>query len=207
MQIDNRGYNLALKRCFDVVCSTLGIAVLSPVLLAIAIWVMLDSRGGVLFRQKRVGLNGQPFQILKFRTMVPLAERKGLDITVGADKRITRAGALLRKTKLDELPQLFNVFMGDMSFVGPRPEVPKYVALYTDEQRKVLSVRPGITDLASIQFRRESELLAQSGDPVRTYIEQVMPEKLRLNGIYLRHITLWGDILILLRTVKRVLTS
>ncbi len=206
MVIDNRGHNLALKRLFDVVCSALGIFVLSPILLLIAVAVALDSRGGALFRQQRIGLHGQPFLILKFRTMVPLAERQGMQITVGADKRITRVGAFLRKTKLDELPQLFNVLVGDMSFVGPRPEVPKYVALYTDAQRVVLQVRPGITDIASIEYRKESELLAKSADPERTYIEEIMPEKLRLNMVYLQRITIANDLKIILKTLAKIFT-
>lgn len=196
---------LAFKRAFDIAFSTIGLLIIWPVLLIIALAIALDSRGGVLFRQTRVGKNGVEFKILKFRTMIPKAEAKGMQLTVGRDSRITRVGKLLRKTKLDELPQLINVFAGDMSFVGPRPEVPKYVKLYTKEQRQVLLVRPGITDLASIQFRHESELLSGSEHPEQTYIGEIMPEKIRLNMLYLKNLSVWNDVLIILRTIRRII--
>jgi lipopolysaccharide/colanic/teichoic acid biosynthesis glycosyltransferase len=190
------------KRLFDLAFAALALLALSPLLLALAAWVRLDSPGGVFFRQTRVGRAGRLFRIYKFRTMRTGAEATGPAITVGADARITRAGHWLRRTKLDELPQFINVLLGDMSIVGPRPEVPRYVAVYTAELRDtVLSVRPGITDLASIEFRDESTLLGQSSDPERTYVEQILPIKLEHAARYARGHTLWGDIKIIGRTV------
>ena len=155
-----------LKRLFDLVFTIPGIIILSPVLLVLAIWVHFDSNGPIFFRQERVGRYGVPFRIFKFRTMVVDAEKQGKQITVGTDKRVTRSGEVLRHYKLDELPQLFNVILGDMSLVGPRPEVPRYIAEYTEEERQeVLSVRPGITDNASIEFRSENEILGRADDP------------------------------------------
>lgn len=202
--LEKKKAQLFFKRAFDIVCALIGILVAWPVILIIACAVAVDSKGGVFFRQERIGKDGVPFRILKFRTMVPKAEAKGMQITVGKDQRITRVGGVLRKTKLDELPQVINVLKGDMSFVGPRPEVPRYVKLYTKEQRQVLLVRPGITDLASIQYRNESELLAGSADPERTYIEEIMPEKLQLNMLYIRNISVFGDVMIILRTLYRI---
>lgn len=192
---------MRMKRLFDLVCVIPGIIVLAPLFLLIAVWVKLESPGPVFFRQERVGLNGRLFRILKFRTMVANAESLGGQLTVGADRRVTKAGHLLRRHKLDELPQLFNVLLGDMSLVGPRPEVPRYVALYTDEQRQVLRLRPGITDPASIQFRDEAELLGTADDPERYYIDVLMPEKIRLNMEYSKRATLWQDILTIFRTL------
>lgn len=195
-----------LKRLFDIVFAALALLLLCPLLLAVALWVRLDSPGPVLFRQRRVGRGGRPFDIFKFRTMAAGAEAVGPQITVGADTRITRAGAWLRRAKLDELPQFYNVLRGDMSVVGPRPEVPRYVALYPPEVRTaVLSVRPGITDLASIAFRDESALLARSADPERTYIEQILPAKLDYALQYMRSHTLWLDLRIIGWTVLAVL--
>lgn len=191
------------KRLFDLVCAALGLLLLAPVGLAVALWVAWDSPGPVLFRQQRVGRAGRLFRIYKFRTMHPRAEAAGPAITVGADARITRAGHWLRRTKADELPQLINVLLGDMSLVGPRPEVPRYVALYPDAVRAlVLSVRPGITDRASIEFRDESSLLGRSSDPERTYVEQILPIKLRYAAEYARSHTLWGDLQILAHTAR-----
>lgn len=197
--------SLALKRAMDIVLSAFGIAVLSPVLLIIACAIVLDSRGGVFYRQVRVGRNGKEFRIFKFRSMVSDADRRGLLITVGADSRITRVGKILRKTKLDELAQLFNVLIGDMSFVGPRPEVPRYVAMYTPAQRNVLLVRPGITDYASVAYRDENDLLEGAQDPERIYIEEIMPAKLELNRQYLSNIGVWTDIKLIFATVMAVI--
>ena len=196
---------LELKRALDIVLSLAGIAVLSPLLLLIALAVALDSPGGVLYRQVRVGRYGKEFNIFKFRSMVADADRRGLLITVGEDRRITRVGRILRKTKLDELAQLFNVLKGDMSFVGPRPEVPRYVALYTKEQRNVLLVRPGITDYASIAYRDENELLKGAADPERMYVEKIMPEKLELNRQYLSQIGVATDLKLIFSTVLAVI--
>ena len=196
--------SLALKRAMDIVLSAGGIAVLSPVLLLIALAIVIDSRGGVFYRQVRVGRNGREFRIFKFRTMVSDADKRGLLITVGADSRITRVGKILRKTKLDELAQLFNVLKGDMSFVGPRPEVPRYVAMYTPAQRNVLLVRPGITDYASVAYRDENDLLAGADDPERVYIEEIMPAKLELKRQYLSQIGVLTDLKLIFSTVIAV---
>ena len=188
------------KRLFDVVLSALGLLLLAPLLLLIALWVKLDSPGPVLFRQERVGRNGRPFLIHKFRTM--RVDKAGPQITVGADPRITRSGRLLRASKLDELPQLWDVLRGAMSLVGPRPEVPRYVAMYPAELREiVLSVRPGITDLASLEFRHESELLASAADPEREYVEVVMLQKLALARRYVETASLAQDLRIIWRTL------
>lgn len=205
MRGGSHGAALSLaKRCFDLVLAALGLALLSPLLLAIAVWIRLDSPGPILFRQERVGRRGVPFRIHKFRTMRHVAPgREGSPITVGDDARITRAGALLRRHKLDELPQLLDVLLGRMSLVGPRPEVPRYVARYPAEAREVvLSVRPGLTDLASIEFRDEAALLADAGDPEREYVEVVMPKKLALAAHYVRTASLGLDVTILWRTLR-----
>lgn len=195
-----------LKRLFDLVFTIPGVIVLSPVLLVLALWVHFDSNGPIFFRQERVGRNGVNFRIFKFRTMVVDAEKQGKQITVGADKRVTRSGEVLRKYKLDELPQLFNVILGDMSLVGPRPEVPRYIAEYTEEERQeVLSVRPGITDNASIEFRSENEILGQAQDPEWAYIHEVLPIKIRYYREYVQNHSLWGDFVIILRTFTAIL--
>lgn len=194
------------KRLFDIALSALALLLLSPVLLGVALWVWLDSPGPALFVQQRVGLGGRLFGIYKFRSMHTGAETAGLPLTVGADTRITRAGAWLRSTKVDELPQLFNVLCGDMSLVGPRPEVPRYVACYpADLRATVLSVRPGITDLASLEFRNESALLAHSPDPESTYLEEILPTKLRYACQYVQTRTLWLDIKIIAQTAWTLL--
>ncbi|RZJ14190.1 MAG: sugar transferase [Acidovorax sp.] len=191
------------KRLFDLAFSALALVLLAPLLVAVAVWVRLDSTGGIFFRQTRIGRAGQPFRIYKFRTMQAGADAAGPAITVGEDARITRAGQWLRRTKLDELPQFINVLVGDMSIVGPRPEVPRYVEMYPAALRGiVLSVRPGITDLASIEFRDESTLLGQSTDPERTYVEEILPIKLRLAANYARAHTLRGDLKIMVRTAQ-----
>jgi len=194
------------KRLFDIAFALLALLLLGPLLLLVALWVRLDSPGPVFFRQQRVGRGGQLFDIVKFRTMRTGAEAMGPQITVGQDTRITHAGAWLRRSKVDELPQFINVLRGDMSVVGPRPEVPRYVAQYpADVRQAVLSVRPGITDLASIEFRDESALLARSSDPERTYVEQILPAKLRHAQEYVRTRSLWLDLRIIARTVLAVL--
>ncbi|WP_441613324.1 MULTISPECIES: sugar transferase [unclassified Cupriavidus] len=196
-----------IKRLFDLVASAAGLLVMAPVFAAIAIAIKRESPGPVFFRQERVGLHGRTFHIHKFRTMVVSGEGKGPLITIGADRRITASGAFLRKYKLDELAQLIDVFTGEMSLVGPRPEVPKYVALYpADVRETVLSVRPGITDLASIEYKDENALLGKSADPERTYVEEVMPAKLRYCVEYVRNRSLWLDLRIIYRTVVAVLT-
>ena len=195
-----------IKFAFDRVFSFLGIAFLLPLFLGIAIWIGIDSRGGIFFVQERVGLKGRHFGLLKFRTMFPLSEQHG-KLTVGAkDPRVTSAGYFLRKYKLDELPQLWNVLIADMSFVGPRPEVPEYVALYSEEQWKVLQVRPGITDEASIAYFEESELLSKSADPRKTYIEEVMPAKLKMNLEYLKRRSYIRDLEVIAKTLKRIIS-
>ena len=198
---------LAAKRAMDIVISAAALCVLWPVLLLIALAIVVDDPGPVFYRQVRVGRGGKPFRIFKFRTMVVDADKKGLSITVGRDSRITRVGALLRKTKLDELAQLLNVICGQMSFVGPRPEVPRYVELYTPYQRQVLLVRPGITDYASIAYRNENDLLAGADDPERMYIETIMPDKIELNMKYLREISPLTDVRLILRTVLAVIAD
>ena len=193
------------KRLFDILCAGVGLLLLSPLLLAVAAWVKLDSRGPVMFRQERVGRFGRTFRIHKFRTMRVDAPKLGPQITIGDDARITRSGRWLRASKVDELPQLWDVLRGAMSLVGPRPEVPRYVALDPEELRAlVLSVRPGITDPASLSFRNESELLAQAEDPEREYVEVVMPMKLRLAADYVRNASLGGDIRLILATLGAI---
>ena len=189
-----------IKRAFDFLISLLGLLVLSPVLSILALLVKLSSPGPVFYRGVRVGRYGKPFRILKFRTMVVDAERIGGSSTPEDDPRITTVGRFLRKYKLDELPQLINVFKGDMSFVGPRPQVPWAVELYTEEEKALLSVRPGITDYASIRFSKEADILRGSGDPDREYLEKIAPEKIRLGLEYVRNHSLLVDIKIILAT-------
>lgn len=193
------------KRLFDLVLSTLGLLVLAPLLLLMALAIKLDSSGPVFFRQERVGRFGKPFRIHKFRTMRHDPAGKGPQITVGADSRITRVGGFLRRTKLDELPQLIDVWVGSMSLVGPRPEVPRYVAHYPAAMReKVLSVRPGITDIASIEYRDESAVLARATDPEHAYIHEVMPHKLALAASYVDQASVWMDVRLIWRTVMAI---
>lgn len=196
---------LFFKRCFDVTASFFGILFLLIPFAAVAVAVKCSSRGPVFFRQVRVGKNGRKFRIYKFRTMVADAEKKGMQITVGGDSRVTGIGRVLRKTKVDELPQLFNVFAGQMSFVGPRPEVPHYVDMYSDYQKNVLRIKPGITELASIVYRDENDVLAKSEDPERTYIEEIMPEKIKLNMQYMQKMNVFYDIYLIFRTFAAVL--
>ena len=193
------------KRLFDLGFTVPGLLVLAPLLAAIALWIKLDSPGPVFFRQTRVGLKGKLFRIYKFRTMVADAERLGRPLTVGGDARITNSGAFLRKYKLDELAQLFNVLAGDMSLVGPRPEVPKYIALYPDAVRQaVLSVRPGITDFAAIEYKDENALLAGAADPERVYVERILPAKQAYYLKYVAEQNLLLDLRLILATLKAV---
>lgn len=190
-----------LKRTFDFLVSFFGLLLLSPLILCIAVWVKCDSKGPIFYRQVRVGKGGREFKLLKFRSMRVGADRAGL-LTLGdRDPRVTRSGFWLRKTKLDELPQLFNVLVGDMSLVGPRPEVPKYVALYTPEQREVLSVRPGITDTASVEMRNEAELMAQQADPEGYYVNVQIPLKIKLAKEYIAQQSLLSDLKLIVRTI------
>lgn len=194
------------KRLFDLLLSSLGLAVLALPLALVALAIRLDSPGPVFYRQVRVGLRGREFRIHKFRTMAHDPGDRGPQLTVGLDARITRVGAFLRRTKLDELAQLFDVFEGTMSLVGPRPEVPRYVALYpADLREKVLSVRPGITDFASIEYRDESTLLARSADPERTYREVILPTKLALQARYVDRSGLGTDLVLIGRTVWAII--
>jgi lipopolysaccharide/colanic/teichoic acid biosynthesis glycosyltransferase len=193
-----------LKRGFDVVSSLIGIILLFPFLVILWISIQLESSGGGFYRQVRVGKNGIEFRLWKFRTMQTGSDKKGLLTIGGRDSRVTRIGFYLRKYKLDELPQLINVLVGDMSIVGPRPEVRKYVELYTPDQRRVLSVKPGITDYASIEYSNENELLAQSENPEKTYIDEVLPAKLELNMQYIHSMSMITDIQIILNTIKKI---
>ena len=194
-----------MKRIFDVVFSLIGIIILLPFYILISILILLSGKGGVLYNQERVGRNSVIFKVFKFRTMRPDSFSKGA-LTVGSrDPRITEIGYYLRNYKLDELPQLFNVLLGDMSFVGPRPEVKKYTDLYNEEQKKVLSVRPGITDYASIKFRNENDLLAASDEPEQLYIDEIMPEKLALNMKYIQDNTIFKDIKIIFDTFYTII--
>lgn len=190
-----------MKRIFDIVASACGLLVLSPIFLILAIWIKLDSKGPVFYRQIRVGRGNKDFKLFKFRSMRPDSD-KGRLITVGGhDPRVTRSGFYIRKFKLDEFPQLINVLAGDMSLVGPRPEVRRYVDLYTPEQMRVLDVKPGITSLASLRYRNENEILAKAVDPDKTYIEVVMPDKLAIDLEYVEKANLWTDIKLIFNTL------
>ena len=195
-----------MKRAFDLFFAIPGLLILLPIFVVIAIWIKIDSPGTIFFRQERVGKDGKPFRIYKFRTMVNNAEQMGPSITVGNDPRITKAGRVLRKHKLDELPQLINVVKGEMSLVGPRPEVPYYVSMYSEEQRRVLSLTPGITDPASIKYKDENKLLAaisdRTGDePEMVYIREIMPEKFRINLEYSARANVVSDFMVVMRTL------
>ena len=198
-------FNSFFKRVFDLVASSIALLLLWPLFVVVALWIKLDSKGPVFFKQTRVGRYEKNFEILKFRSMsVPTSvQAAGLLITVGQDARVTKSGFFIRKTKLDELPQLINVLKGEMSIVGPRPEVPKYIACYTAEQRRcVLSVRPGITDNASIEFRDENEILGRSQDPEKAYIEEVLPIKIKHYINYVEKNSLLEDFKIVIKTLK-----
>jgi lipopolysaccharide/colanic/teichoic acid biosynthesis glycosyltransferase len=192
------------KRLFDVLAAAAGLLLLAPILLAIALWIRLDSPGPALFRQRRVGRHGRLFDIVKFRTMVDQPDQQR-QLTVGRDPRITRVGRVLRRTKLDELPQLLNVLGGTMSLVGPRPEVPRYVDRYPPAVRQaVLSVAPGITDLASILYKDENDILGRAQDPERTYVETILPVKLEYYQRYVRERSFWLDLRIIVRTLAAI---
>ena len=196
-----------MKRIFDIVASGCGLIVLSPLFLVLAIWIKLDSKGPVFYRQVRVGRNNRDFRIFKFRSMREGSDQGSLVTIGGHDSRITRSGYILRKFKLDELPQLINVFVGDMSLVGPRPEVRHYVDFWTPEQMHVLDVRPGITDPASIKFRNENDLLDKADNPEEYYINVIMQEKIRLYLEYVENHSLWYDIKLIFQTIKAVFTD
>jgi len=196
-----------MKRFFDLTVSILLLLVLAPLFIIISLMILFDSRGGIFYLQHRVGLHNIDFKIFKFRTMYSGSDKKGLLTVGGKDNRITKTGFLLRKYKLDELPQLLNVLLGEMSLVGPRPEVRKYVNLYSAEQKKVLEVKPGITDYASVLYSNENELLGKSADPEKDYIEQIMPAKLELNMKYIREISMITDLKIIGSTLVRILSS
>lgn len=193
-----------MKRLFDLAVSIIGLIILSPLFLAIAAWIKLDSRGPVFYRGKRVGLGGRTFRIYKFRTMVANAEQLGGPSTANDDRRITRAGRFLRKYKLDELPQLINVVIGHMSLVGPRPEVKEYVDLFTGEEKAILSVRPGITDWASLWNPDEGAVLAGAEDPEKVYLEKIRPTKVRLQLKYVRERSFLVDLSILMKTIAGI---
>lgn len=196
-----------MKRIFDIIASSLGLLLLSPLFLVLAIWIKLDSKGPVFYRQVRVGKDNKDFRIFKFRSM-RVGSDKGSLVTVGGrDPRITRSGYFIRKFKLDEFPQLINVLIGDMSLVGPRPEVRHYVDYWTPEQMHVLDVRPGITDPASVKFRNENELLGQAEDPEKYYIEVVMQEKIKLYLEYVNNHSFWGDVKLIFQTFKVIITE
>lgn len=196
-----------LKRSFDIFFSVIGLILLSPVFLIMAIWIKCDSYGPVFYKQTRVGKNGKIFLLYKFRSMRVGSDKEGL-LTVGEkDPRITRSGKFIRKFKLDEFPQLINVLRGEMSIVGPRPEVLKYVALYNEEQREVLNIRPGISDWSSIRFSNENELLAHAENSEDFYISEVMPEKLKMNLEYVRSNNFWIDLKIIFMTMKKIVSK
>lgn len=203
--LNRRKFQLIIKRGFDIVVSFIGLLIFLPIFLIVAIIIKLDSKGPIFFRQVRVGKNGKEFKIIKFRTMVVDAEEKGMQITVDGDSRITKPGNFLRKSKIDELPQLINVLIGDMSFVGPRPEVPKYIAMYNKNQRSILKVRPGITDIASIEYRDENSILAQSKNPEKAYINEIMPRKIELNFKYIENMSVIYDIKLIIETIFKVI--
>jgi lipopolysaccharide/colanic/teichoic acid biosynthesis glycosyltransferase len=193
-----------MKRIFDILLSLIVLIILMPVFLILALVIIIDSPGGPFYKQERIGKDGEPFLLLKFRSMHPFADKRG-KLTVGTrDPRITRMGRFIRKFKLDEFPQLINVIKGEMSIVGPRPEVAKYVDVYTSEQKKVLTVRPGLTDYASLKYFDENELLAKAEDPQKEYIEVIMPAKLKLNLEYIEKKSLTTDLKIIFKTFWRI---
>jgi len=195
-----------LKRLFDITMSLLGLIALFPLFLLIAFFIVLESKGGIFYLQKRVGREGCDFNLYKFRTMKTDSDKKGL-LTVGSrDSRITKVGYYLRKYKIDELPQLINVLNGSMSLVGPRPEVRKYVEMYNENQKAILKVKPGITDYASIEYFNENDLLAKSDNPEKTYIEEVMPAKIELNKKYISNPTLANDFKIIIKTIGKIIS-
>lgn len=195
-------YEKFFKRVFDFIASLIGIVMLSPLLLAIALWIKVSSKGPLIYVQKRVGVGFKEFHMYKFRSMIVDADAKGPSVTSGDDPRITKVGKIIRRTKIDELPQLFNVLKGDMSLVGPRPEVMKFVSQKREEYKKVLSVRPGITDNAAIAFRDEESMLEQYEDKEKGYIEFILPQKIKLYYNYIDTISFVGDMKLILKTLK-----
>ncbi len=193
-----------MKRLFDIIFSFIGLLLLQPLFVVIAIMIKVDSTGPVFFRQGRVGKNFRRFMIYKFRTMVLDAENKGLHITSGGDNRITRVGRILRRFKIDELPQLYNVLKGDMSLVGPRPEVIRYVEWYKEDYERILSVRPGITDISSMTFRNEESILQGSDDPERYYVHVLLPEKMRLAREYIQKVSFFYDVRLIFKTLYKI---
>ncbi len=196
-----------MKRLCDIVLSAIGLLCLSPLLLIVALWIKIDSRGPIFYRQIRVGRHNKDFRIYKFRSMYADSDKCGLITIGGHDPRVTRAGYYIRKLKLDELPQLINVLVGDMSFVGPRPEVRKYVDMYTPEQLHVLDVRPGITDAASIKYRNENDILALQANAEQYYTDVIMQDKLRINLDYVAYHSLLGDLKLIINTFKVIITK
>ena len=195
---------IIMIRFFDIIFSIIGLVILSPLFIALYLLIRIESKGGGFYSQERIGKNGKPFKLYKFRSMRIGSDKKGL-ITIGEkDNRITKTGIILRKYKLDELPQLWNVFIGDMSLVGPRPEVKKYTDLYTEEQKQVLQVRPGITDWASIKYVDENKILGESKDPDEAYVNLIMPNKIKLNMVYIQHQTLGEYFKIIFTTFKEI---
>lgn len=191
-------------RFFDIIFSIIGLVILSPIFIVLYLLIRIESKGGGFYSQERIGKNGKPFKLYKFRSMRIESDKKGL-ITIGEkDNRITKTGFILRKYKLDELPQLWNVFIGDMSLVGPRPEVKKYTDLYTEEQKQVLQVRPGITDWASIKYVDENKILGEAKDPDEAYVNLIMPNKIKLNMVYIQHQTLGEYFKIIFTTFKEI---
>lgn len=196
-----------MKRIFDIVASGCGLLVLLPLFVVLSVWIKLDSKGSVFYRQIRVGRYNRDFKLFKFRSMRVGADKQGLITVGGHDPRITRSGYFIRKYKLDELPQLINVFVGDMSLVGPRPEVRKYVDMYTPEQMHVLDVRPGITDMASIRYRNENELLEAVDNPDLYYVEVIMQDKLRINLEYVKKHSFWFDLKLIFKTFYTIISE
>ncbi|GEN76159.1 sugar transferase [Chryseobacterium hagamense] len=196
-----------MKRLFDIISSSTGLIILSPIFLFLAIWIKFDSQGPVFYRQVRVGKKGKDFRIFKFRSMHQGSDKKGLITIGGKDPRVTKSGYFIRKYKLDEFPQLINVLVGDMSIVGPRPEVRKYVNLYTKEQLKVLSVKPGITDTASIKYRNENEMLENAENPNKMYMEVIMPDKLKYNLEYINNQSFLYDLKLIFLTIKEIIVK
>lgn len=195
-----------MKRTFDIILSLVILICFLPIGLILSIWILIESKGGILYQQERIGQFGKSFRILKFRTMRQDADKQG-KLTVGMrDNRITKSGYFLRKFKLDEFPQFVNVLKGEMSIVGPRPEVKEYVDLYSDEQKQILKVKPGITDLASLEYFKENEILGESIDPQKTYIEVIMPAKLEINKKYLSNPSIMQDLSIIWKTFMRIIS-
>ena len=194
---------LALKRVFDFCAASIVLILFLPIGLCLAFWILSESKGGVFYKQVRVGKNGEYFTLFKFRSMRKDADQLG-KITVGVDNRVTKSGRFIRKYKLDEIPQLLNIILGDMSVVGPRPEVPEYVVLYSQEQRHVLSVKPGLTDYASLKYIDEQAILGQASDPHKVYIDQIMPEKLALNLSYINDRSLLVDFKLIFQTIFKI---